>query len=90
MTAMEQKPSKGDTRPAQQETEGGRVPRTPNEHDTSADSQKARQSGSNEVGKAAHEDATGIGPISIRFRPDRKLKQQSPALRGFVVFACLP
>lgn len=58
MNAMENKPSKGDTRTAQQETEGGRVPRTPNEHDTSADSQKGRQPGNNEVGKAAHQDAT--------------------------------
>lgn len=56
---MEQKPpSKGDTRTAQQETEGGRVPRTPNERDTSADSQKGRQASNSDVGKAAHDDAT--------------------------------
>lgn len=56
---MEQKPpSKGDTRTEQQETESGRVPRTPNEHDTSADSQKAQSGGNNTVGKVAHDDAT--------------------------------
>ena len=55
---MEHKPSKGDTRSAQPETEAGQVPRTPNEHDTSADSQTAGQSDKNKVGKAAHNDAT--------------------------------
>lgn len=49
--------AKGDTRVARQETDQGSVPRTPNERDTSADSQKGRPADGNSVGKAAHEDA---------------------------------
>ena len=50
---------KGDTHVAQQETEERSVPRTPNERDTSADSQKGRPVDGNSVGKAAHADASG-------------------------------
>ncbi|MCZ2498999.1 hypothetical protein GN316_19745 [Xylophilus sp. Kf1] len=49
----------GDTRAAEQDQSGGRVPRTPNEHDTSVDSQKDAQPGDNANGKQAHRDATG-------------------------------
>lgn len=59
---------RGETRSAREHSDDGQVPRTPNEHDTSADSQAGRQS-SNSVGRAAAKDAasgkqdTDKGPV---------------------------
>jgi len=59
---MTQQPAKpmspdGNTRTQQQETGDRSVPRTPNERDTSADSQSARQSGGESQNQAAAADA---------------------------------
>lgn len=54
--------ARGDTRAEQQETEDGLVPRTPNERDTSADSQKGGQPAGNAASKAAAKDAASGRP----------------------------
>jgi hypothetical protein len=60
--------SQGNTVPAQGETQD-QVPRTPNEHDESADSQAAEQSSGERIGKQAQEDVerglvdTDKGPV---------------------------
>lgn len=54
---MNKPQASGQTVTAQQETEDGLVPRTPNERDTSADSQAGKQPAGNGVGKAAAQDA---------------------------------
>ncbi|WPB57278.1 hypothetical protein [Xylophilus sp. GOD-11R] len=59
---------KGETRSAREHSDDGQVPRTPNEHDTSADSQTGGQS-TNGVSRAAAKDAasgkqdTDKGPV---------------------------
>ena len=52
----------GDTRPQQQETRDRSVPRTPNERDTSADSQSGGQPGSSAQTDAAASDAASGRP----------------------------
>ncbi len=67
----------GSSRVEQQETDDGLVPRTPNEHDTSADSQSAQQGGNNSVAKAAAADAssgkpdTGTAPVMDQVYNDK-------------------
>lgn len=53
----------GDTRPQQQDLAGDHpVPRTPNERDTSADSQSGAQAGNTTKSKAAASDAASGRP----------------------------
>jgi len=73
----------GQTHADQQDGGERDTPRTPNEHDTSADSQAAAQANGNEVGKAAHDDATSgrqdtdRGPVTDRVYND-KVRDGSP------------
>ncbi|QHI98642.1 hypothetical protein GT347_11940 [Xylophilus rhododendri] len=60
--AISSRSLQGHTRPEQQETGKGATPRTPNERDTSSDSQSARQSGGQAANKAAHKDAASGRP----------------------------
>ena len=60
-------PRQGQTMPAQGQTQE-KIPRLPNEHDESADSQKAGEPSAQQIGKIAHDDIksgakdTGKGP----------------------------
>jgi hypothetical protein len=60
--------TQGQTLPQQGETQERR-PRTPNEHDESADSQSSEQPGAQRIGELAHEDLrqgrkdTDKGPV---------------------------
>ena len=67
----------GQTRTQQQETADRDVPRTPNERDTSADSQKDSQPADDAVGKAAQKDMesgrqdTDRGPVTDKVYNDK-------------------
>lgn len=79
----------GNTVPAQGETQD-QVPRTPNEHDESADSQAAQQSSGERIGKQAQEDVerglvdTDKGPVldqvydKVRSGADDPIRKYAP------------
>lgn len=79
----------GNTVPAQGEKQD-KVPRTPNEHDESADSQAAQQSSGERIGKQAQEDVerglvdTDKGPVldqvydKVRGGADDAIRKYAP------------